>query len=205
LESHESKDFSRETFLPLEKSSLACIKNNDLLIANSYEAFKCPELWRKTQVLWLLGAYTEFLKLLTVRMRSKKSRDAYFKDFLQLKLVGGGFEGFSDFSENMYEVIKSTEGKTAAEIHEATLKMQKCFEEQSWIEPRFSAIMEGKKYLPKNKIRFELLKPLITKSIYRDHFFGNKRFPAIAVFVMKEFYKYSGVSLGVKRRFKYKN
>lgn len=200
LKAQKSQDYSRSAFLPLEKSTLECIKNKDLLIANSYESFKSPALWRKTQVLWLLGAYTEFLKLLTVRMRSKNCRERYFNDFLTLKLVGGGFKDFSKFSENIYTFINSTEGKTIGEIEETVLEMQKCFEEQPWIEPRFRAILEGKQCLPKNKLRFELLKPILKKSRYREHFFGNKGIPSIAVFVLREFLKYSAVSLAMKRR-----
>ena len=40
-------------------------------------------------VQWLLGAYTEYLKLLSMRAMNR-SRDAYVAELVRLRLVGGG-------------------------------------------------------------------------------------------------------------------
>ena len=201
LQAHKTQDYSRAHFLPLEDHTFACIRNFDHLIAGCYASFKAPALWRKTQVLWLLGAYTEFLKLMTVRMRSRKSRAGYFEDFREMKLVGGGFSDYWDFAEDIYAQLRGVEGKTETELEAVLGEMQRRFETEPWIEPRFRAILEGAKCLPKNKFRFELVKPLFVKSRYRKHFFGGAGVLRIGVFVVGEFLRYSRVGLGVRRWF----
>ncbi|NOQ16443.1 MAG: NAD(P)-binding protein, partial [Methyloprofundus sp.] len=60
-------DFSAKAFKPYEQQTLAFVKAHDRLVANSYKTFANHKLWSVYKVLWLLGAYTEFVKLTCIR------------------------------------------------------------------------------------------------------------------------------------------
>ena len=70
LEARHDGNYSRQRFQPLEDLTLGFIRTNDRLIANSYKAFSNYKLWTVYSVLWLLGAYTELVKLSSMRMRN---------------------------------------------------------------------------------------------------------------------------------------
>ncbi|NOQ81380.1 MAG: NAD(P)-binding protein, partial [Methylophaga sp.] len=71
--------YSTERFKPFERQTLAFIQAHDRLVANSYKSFANYKLWNVYKVLWLLGAYTEFVKLTSSRTNSK-NRMQYFDD-----------------------------------------------------------------------------------------------------------------------------
>ncbi len=63
LEAARDRDYAAGNFQMLEDMTLAYFRANDRLIANAYKSFGNYELWSVYAVLWLLGAYTELVKL----------------------------------------------------------------------------------------------------------------------------------------------
>ncbi|MEJ2750647.1 MAG: NAD(P)/FAD-dependent oxidoreductase, partial [Anaerolineae bacterium] len=58
-----------------------------------------------------------------------------------------------------------------------------------WIADPFIALLDGKTYLPKNKIRLSLLKPgegFMGKGVYKEHFFGDLTMRDLLVYGAKE-------------------
>ena len=55
----------------------AYLRANDRLIANSYKSFLNYKLWSVYSVLWLLGAYTELIKLSSARVQANSRAEYY--------------------------------------------------------------------------------------------------------------------------------
>lgn len=86
LKAHRTGDYSAAAFEPLETLTLGYIAMHDQLVANSIKAWSHPKLWQVYSVLWLLGAYLEYLKLTTTRLRAKDRAD-YLAQLSGLRLA----------------------------------------------------------------------------------------------------------------------
>jgi tetracycline 7-halogenase / FADH2 O2-dependent halogenase len=67
IKAKQTGDYSAEAFASLEPITLDYINMHDRLVASSFKAWHNFKLWNVYEVLWLLGAYLEYLSLVTNR------------------------------------------------------------------------------------------------------------------------------------------
>lgn len=128
-----------------------------------------------------LGAYTELLKLNMMRAQAMDSatavaRQAYYDQLITLKLVGGGYPEFADVADRVDRIIEAVNPGDDTAVTTAVTEINQIFRGLSWIADPFVALLDGKTYLPKNKIRLSLLKPgegFMRSGAYKAHFFGD--------------------------------
>lgn len=176
LQAQQSGDYSRAAFLPVETTTLNFIQTADRLIANSYKAFKHPRLWQVYAVMWLLGAYTELVKLNAMRAQTEGNRSAYVAQLTTLKLAGGGYAEFDAIAAKIDALMAAVNPDDETDVAQKSAEMTAIFEAVDWLPRPFQELLDGKTYLPKNKIRLSLLKPgagFMGHGRYRQHFFGE--------------------------------
>jgi FADH2 O2-dependent halogenase len=203
LEARHSGDYSAEHFQPLEETTLNFIRTNDRLVANSYKSFANYKLWSVYSVLWLLGAYTELVKLNSIRAQAK-DRGQYFLLTRGLKLAGGGFAEFDRLADQIDTLIETVNPTNEAEVDQAVAEIKALFGAVDWVPIPFREVLAGKNHLPANKLKLRLFKPesgFMGSGAYRAHFFGNHSIAALVRVFLREKLKYSGLSLRLKRKF----
>ncbi|NOK81037.1 MAG: NAD(P)/FAD-dependent oxidoreductase [Chloroflexi bacterium AL-W] len=130
LQAHHNGDYSRERFLPLEKTTLAYIHSNDRLVANSYTSWGTYQLWTAYSVLWLLGAYTELVKLFSIRIQSmehgKINQQQLFDQLQQIKLAGG-FADYDRVAHTIDTIIEAVDLTNAHQVATAVEQIQVFF------------------------------------------------------------------------------
>ena len=175
LNAEKSGDYSANAFSPLEKITLRYFNMHDRLVANSYKSWSNPKLWSVYSILWLQGAYLEYLKLTITRLQSK-NRTEYISKLENLKLVGGGFEPFFALQEKIDFLVENVDLSNTVDVDITVKKIRDLYSSYLWMPSSFRDILNGKNYLPNNKIRVNLLNRsdgFLGDGIYRDHFFGN--------------------------------
>ena len=207
LKAHSTGDYSAQAFQPLEETTQAFIRTNDRLIANSYKSFSHYKLWNVYSVLWLLGAYTELVKLTSVRAQAGGNREAYYAQVKSLKLAGGGFVEFEALADQIDTIIERVDPTDETAVSEAVAEIKTLFTGINWLPKSFAVLLEGKTYLPKNKLRLGLLKRdkgFMGQGNYRKHFFGEhaSNSELVRIFV-REKLKYSGPMLNLRKRLNY--
>ncbi|MCK5923833.1 MAG: NAD(P)/FAD-dependent oxidoreductase, partial [Methylococcales bacterium] len=203
LKAADNKDYRRETFLPLEVMTDAYLKSCDRLIANSYKSWADPRLWRVYSVLWLLGAYTELIKLNSMRMSAKGCRAAYVEQLSQLSCVGGGYEGFAEVAQKIDLIIEAVDLKDEGQIVGAVVRIESILRHIDWMPLPFLHLLEGKTALPKHKIRFDIFQKrtgFMRSGSYRRHFFGDHTMWSMIPVFIKEKIKYSPLYLNYRQR-----
>jgi len=202
LEAKTTGDYSAEAFQLLEKVTFDYIEAGDRLIANSFRSFGNYKLWSVYAVLWLMGAYTELLKLNSARVLSDNRPD-YIAQLKGLRLVGGGFPQFKVIADVIDTIIENTNPKNEAEVDRAVAQIKGIMRQVDWMPPPFIELLNGKTYLPKNKVHLGLLKQnqgFMGKGDYRKHFFGdNSVIDLMGVFVHEKI-KYSETVLKLRHR-----
>jgi FADH2 O2-dependent halogenase len=176
LQAKQTGDYSATAFAQLETMSQNQIRAADCLIANSYRSFAHPDLWRVYAVVWLLGAYTELLKLNMMRAQAGDDRQAYYDQLVTLKLVGGGFTEFEAITNQADALMAGVDVGDEGSVARVNAGISQILRQLHWIPDPFIALLDGKTHLPKNKIRLSLLKPnngFMGKGNYKAHFFGN--------------------------------
>jgi FADH2 O2-dependent halogenase len=200
LEAQRTGDYSIEHFRPLEEITLAYVRANDRLVANSYRSFANYKLWQVMSVQWLLGAYTEYVKLLSLRAQATDRR-SYYDAVLGLRLVGGSFPEFAELEEKVYAEIENVDPLDEAAVDGAVARVREVYRGIDWMPLPFEAVLEGKTALPRAKLRPDLLdaqKGFMRTGAYRRHFFGDRSFLAVTTAFVRELMTYS--SLGVRLR-----
>ena len=168
-------DYSAGRFQPLEETTQNFVRANDRLIANAYKSFQDPRLWQVYSVLWLLGAYTELIKLSSIRTLATDRRD-YHQRARGLKLVGGGFPDFDRLAHQIDTVIERVDSADDQAVLRAVDEIKALFATVDWMPQAFTDVLNGKNYLPANKLRFGLLAKehgFLGHGAYRAHFFGS--------------------------------
>lgn len=177
LKARESGDYSAAAFGDLQIVTQNFVHAADRLVANSYRAFRDTRLWQVYAVMWLLGAYTELVKLNMMRAQAKDDRQAYYEQLVTLRLVGGGYPEFYAVAGQVDQIMETVDGaENATAVTAAVAEINQIFRSLDWIADPFVALLDGKTYLPKNKIRLNLLRPgagFMGKGAYKDHFFGT--------------------------------
>jgi len=202
LEAHQSGDYSVEHFRPLEETTLSFVRTNDRLIANSYKSFTNYKLWSVYAVLWLLGAYTELVKLNSIRAQARDRRE-YFLLTRGLKLAGGGFAEFELLADKIDTIIETVNPAHEAEVDQAVAKIKTLFGAIEWVPIPFREVLAGKNHLPANKLKLRLFKPqggFMGNGAYRAHFFGNHSMADLVRVFLREKFKYSTLSLKLRRK-----
>ena len=200
LKAQKTGNYAAESFVDLQTVSHNFVCSADRLIANSYRSFRNYKLWQVYSVMWLLGAYTELVKLNMMRaqgmMRAQAgdNRQAYYDQLVTLKLVGGGFAEFDEVANQVDALIEQVDPEDETAVTATVHKINQIFRSLSWIADPFVALLDGKTYLPKNKIRLSLLKPgegFMGQGAYKDHFFGDLTLRDLLIYGAKEKLRYA--------------
>jgi FADH2 O2-dependent halogenase len=203
LEAHRDQDYSAERFRPLEELTLRYVAAHDRVVANSYKSWSNYKLWSVYAVLWLLGAYTEYVKLLSTRGRAR-SRNEYFATVQTLRLVGGGFGEFKALADRVDDIIEAVDPCDEAAVERAVAEIRALYEATPWIPWAFRQLLAGKNHLPRNKLRLSLLRQssagFMGEGPFRQHFFGDATLAEVARFFASESVKYSSTNLALRKR-----
>ena len=207
IQAKQTDDYSATAFADLETVTHNFVNSADHLIANSYRSFKNYKLWQVYSVMWLLGAYTELLKLNMMRAQAGDNRQAYYDQLITLKLVGGGFSEFDEVTRQVDGIMAEVDADDATAVAHAVTQINQIFRNLDWIADPFIALLDGKTYLPKNKIRLSLLKPgegFMGKGDYKAHFFGDLTMRDLLAYGVKEKMQYSRLNLNRQYRQRFK-
>ncbi len=175
LKAKKTGDYSAKSFAPLEEITLGYIQMHDRLTANSIKSWSNYKLWRVYSVQWLLGAYLEYLMLSITRMRAKDS-DEYIALLKNNRLAGGGFADFFDVQEKVDTLFDAVDPHDEADVDRMIAEANALFRGFKWLPLPFTAILDGKNHLPKNKFRLTLFSKengFMGNGAYRRHFFGD--------------------------------
>lgn len=198
LEAQQDGDYSAEKFAPIEKKTLAYVKSADTVVSCSIMSFGDYRVWQRYSSVWLLGAYTEGMKLALTRTNASKAREGYRAYFhrqtANMTMSGGAYPGFWELDKRICDIIDSINFEDEDDILRACVEMDKIMEETSWVPDAIKAITRGKKYLPKNKARLALLKKnggFMGPPDYHRHIFDGLGYVGLVWFILKEKLKYS--------------
>lgn len=194
LAAQRTGDYSAATFAPVERLTQAFIESADRLVANSYKSWADPRLWQVYSVLWLLGAYTEYVKLNAIRAIAGADRDAYYASLHALRLAGGGFDGFFAAADAIDTVVDRVDVRDPAAVGRAVAEIRNIFAGIEWMPQPFNALLDGRRHLPRTKLRLSLLRPargFMGRGAYRHHFFGAHSLLELARVYLAEKIRYS--------------
>jgi FADH2 O2-dependent halogenase len=203
LQAQETGEYSRHAFLDLETVTSNFGSTADRLVANSYKSFKNYKLWQVYAVQWLLGAYTELVRLNMIRAIAGTDREAYMERLVQLKLAGGGYGEFDAIANRVDRLIEAVDAGDETAVDHTVAQIKAIYAEVDWMATPFRDLLKGKTYLPKNKIRLELLRPgagFMGKGDYRHHFFEELSLLDLARYGLREKVRYAAPVLARKHR-----
>lgn len=154
-------------------------------------------------VLWLLGAYTEYVKLLSTRARAR-SRAEYFAEVQTLRLVGGGFGEFKALADRIDAILEAVDPCDEAAVDRAVAEIRELYDATPWVPWAFRQVLAGKNHLSANKLRLSLLRQssagFMGEGAFRQHFFGDATMAEVARFFAGESVKYSASALTLRKR-----
>ncbi len=202
IKTKQTGDYSAAAFAPLETMSLNYIKMHDRLVASSFKAWSNYKLWQVYSVLWLLGAYLEYLRLVTNRYRSK-NRGEYLALMRPHRLAGGGFDLFFQIQEQIDALMDKVNPDDEADVDRTVAEIRALFDQFPWMSSAFKDLLNGKNYLPDNKLRLNLLHRRVGfrgSGAYRQHFFGDKSMLELLQKAISDQLRYSIPALNWRRR-----
>ena len=202
LQAQQDGDYSAARFAPLETLTLNYLDAADQLVARSYDSFANHKLWTVMSVQWLLGAYTEYLKLLSMRAMNR-SRDAYVAELVRLRLVGGGFAEFRAVESTVYDVLDTVDPDDEAQVDRAVHALNDLYRRIDWMPLPFYAVLDGKNHLPRAKIRPDTFDPsqgFLRTGAYRKHFFGEHSLLEVGGAFVREAITYSAPGVRLHNR-----
>ncbi len=200
LEAQRDGNYSAARFQPVEAVTLGFIRANDRLIANAFKSFGNYKLWQVYSVLWLLGAYTELVKLSVMRVQAR-DRHGYFEQAMQLRLAGGAFPEFSTLANQIDDLIEAVDPANEAAVDDTVAAIRHAFAQIDWLPLPFQDILAGKRYLPKHKLRPDIFgrRGFMRSGAYRRHFFGSASMQAVIRAFVRETFVYTTLALNVRR------
>ena len=202
LQAHKTGNYSAAAFAPLETITLRYMHMHDQLVAGSLKSWSHYKLWQMYSVLWLLGAYLEYLKLTVTRLRAKDRAD-YLRQLSGLRLAGGGFAPFFVLQEQIDALIDAVNPDDEADVDRTVAEIRKIFGSFTWLSSAFRDLLAGKNHLPNNKLRVNLLNQtdgFLGDGIYREHFFGDAAPAELIGKALREQARYSVIALNRQRR-----
>jgi FADH2 O2-dependent halogenase len=205
LAGHREGDYSAARFRSLETQTLGYVRANDRLVANSFKSWGNYELWSVYAVLWLLGAYLELVKLVSVRGQAR-DRDEYYAQLAGLHLVGGGFAAFDALAERVDTIVEDVDMNDDAAVRCAVAEIRALFAAVPWMPQAFRAVLDGKTSLPTRKIRpglFRRDEGFLGAGDFRAHFFGTRSMAEVSAFFLRDAVKYSTPAIRLQKRLGY--
>lgn len=203
LKAKQTGDYSAQAFAPLETMTLNYIRMHDRLVASSFKAWHNFKLWNVYEVLWLLGAYLEYLRLIINRYRANGDRARYLELMRPHRLAGGGFDLFFDIQEKIDALVDQVNPEDEAEVDRAVAEIKAQFARFPWMSSAFKDLLNGKNHLPDNKLRFNLLNRQVGfmgSGEYRSHFFGDKSMGELLTKTIQDQLHYSVSALDRRRK-----
>jgi FADH2 O2-dependent halogenase len=182
--------------------TLSYIDMHDRLVASSFKAWSNYKLWRVYAVVWLLGAYLEYVRLIINRFRAN-NRTEYLALMQPHRLAGGGFDHFFALQEHIDALIDQVDPDNEAEVESTAAQIKLVLESFPWLSSAFHDLLNGKNHLPDNKLRLNLLdrsRGFLGNGLYRQHFFGDKTFPELMVKELADQLRYSTLGVQWQRR-----
>ena len=192
-----NKDYSRENFMPLEHKTLSFLKTNDQLVASSYKSFSNYKLWQSYSVLWLLGAYTELVKLSSARLRSS-TKDQYYQATRSLTMTGGGFSKFETLARDIDSQLETVDPADDLQVEKAVYQIKTAIQKADWAPQAFIDVLNGKNHLPRRKLKLDLLRQdagFMGSGSYKQHFFGETKNLDLIKSFFNEQLRYSSLAL----------
>ena len=202
LKAKQSGDYSAAAFAPLETMTLGYLQMHDRLVASSFKAWGHYKLWQVYSVLWLLGAYLEYVRLVVNRLRAK-DRAEYLQLMRPHRLAGGGFADFFAIQTQIDTLIDQVNPDDEADVDRTVAQIKAQFAAFPWMPSSFQDLLNGKRFLPDNKLRPNLLNPgtgFMGSGAYRTHFFGQKSLGALLTKAIADQVRYSTQGLRWQRR-----
>ena len=202
LKAKQTGDYSAKAFAPLETMALNYIQMHDRLVASSFKSWHNFKLWNVYEVLWLLGAYLEYLRLITNRYRAKTRAD-YLELLRPHRLAGGGFPLFFEIQEKIDARMDAVNPDDEADVDRAVADIKSQFVRFPWMSTAFKDLLHGKNHLPDNKLRLNLLNRragFMGDGDYRQHFFGDDSMLELLQKAIGDPLRYSPVALNWRRR-----
>ena len=187
------ENYSTEHFKGFETRTLNFVQSHDRLVANSYKSFANHKLWNVYLILWLLGAYTELVKLMSSRILAQ-SREDYIQQTQHLELVGGGFDAFKVLEKKVNRILESVDPYNEKEVDRAVFDITVHFDAIEWLPQAFQEVLKGKNHLPEKKLNADLFQRdsgFLGKASYRKHFFGDISATELVKIFMSEKNAYS--------------
>ena len=203
LKAKQTGDYSAAAFAPLETQTLNYIDMHDRLVAGSYKAWHNFKLWQVYQVLWLLGAYLEYLRLIINRYRANGDRACYLTLMRPHRLAGGGFALFFDIQEKIDALMEAVNPAEEAEVDRTVAAIKAEFARFPWLPSPFHDLLNGKNHLPDNKLRLNLLNRqagFMGSGAYRQHMFGDAALLRLLAKAAADQLRYSTPALRRRRR-----
>lgn len=202
LKAKASGDYSAAAFMPLEKMTLNYIGMHDRLVASSFKSWSNYKLWQVYAVLWLLGAYLEYVRLIINRLRAH-NRQEYLSLMAPHRLAGGGFAPFFAIQEQIDALIDRVDPMNEADVDRTVAEIKALFATFPWMPSAFRDLLNGKRFLPDNKLRPNLFNPgtgFMGSGAYREHFFGDKSLRELLGKAVADQFRYSPQALQWQRR-----
>jgi len=202
LKAHRTGDYSAAAFAPLETLTLRYMHMHDQLVAGSLKSWSHYKLWQVYAVVWLLGAYLEYVKLTVTRLRATDRAD-YLAQLSGLRLAGGGFDAFFTLQEQIDALIDQVDPDDEADVDRTVAEIRAMFGSFKWLPSTFRDLLAGKNHLPNNKLRVNLLNQtdgFFGDGIYRKHFFGDASTVNLVRKAVREQARYSVFALNRQRR-----
>ncbi|MEP6781876.1 MAG: NAD(P)/FAD-dependent oxidoreductase [Gemmatimonadaceae bacterium] len=205
LRARDTHDYSASAFASLETLTLRFVQAHDRLTANSMKSWSNYKLWEVYSVLWLTGAYLEYVKLL--RMRSAAaSPTEYFMQAEALRLVGGGFGPFDALANEVDDLVERVDVHDEAAVDVAVAQIRSLYAKIPWMPAAFRAVLAGKNHLPRRKVRPEILKRgsgFLGAGEFREHFFGDAGVLTVMQFYFADRRRYSARAVRANKRREY--
>jgi tetracycline 7-halogenase / FADH2 O2-dependent halogenase len=194
IKAKQTGDYSAQAFAELETMTLGYINMHDNLVAGSFKSWHNYKLWRSYSVLWLLGAYLEYLRLIMNRFRANGDRKKYLELMKPHRLAGGGFEKFFEIQKQIDSLMNQVDPENEADVDKTVAEIKSLFDQFPWMPTTIRALLDGKNHLPDNKLRLNLLNRKVGfmgSGIYREHFFGDESMMRLLYLAAKDEQKYS--------------
>ena len=194
LKAKQTGDYSAAAFAPLETMTLNYINMHDRLVASSFKSWHNVKLWQVYSVVWLQGAYLEYLRLIMNRFRAAGDRAKYIELMKPHKLAGGGFDKFFEIQEQIDALMDAVDPEDEAEVDRTVAEIRRLFDGFPWMPTVIRALLHGKNHLPDNKLRLNLLDKRVGfmgSGEYREHFFGGESMLSLLILAAKDEAKYS--------------
>ncbi|MCB0182765.1 MAG: tryptophan 7-halogenase, partial [Caldilineaceae bacterium] len=202
LKARQSGDYSATAFAPLQEMTLGYLRMHDRLVASSFKAWSNYKLWQVYAVLWLLGAYLEYVRLIINRYRAQNRAD-YLALMRPHRLAGGGFDQFFALQEHIDALIDQVDPMNEADVDSTVAQIKALFRNFPWLSSAFQDLLDGKNYLPDNKLRLNLLartSGFMGNGAYRAHFFGDKSLVELIPKALADQARYSAWAVKWRRR-----